>query len=57
MTCGKTDPVSVQLTLRNWNLLGRCRGREQATGNREQEVPLPRFLLKTLEIQGGSDYS
>ena len=29
----------------------------EGTGNREQEVLLPRFLLKTLEFQGGSDYS
>ena len=30
---------------------------EKGKGNREQEVLLPRFLLKTLEFQGGSDYS
>ena len=27
------------------------------TDNSEQEVLLPRFLLKTLGFQGGSDYS
>ena len=32
-------------------------GSEQGTGNREQEVLLPRFLLQTLGFQGGSDYS
>ena len=35
----------------NWNTTG------EGTGNREQGVPLPRFLLKTLNKQGGSDYS
>ena len=35
--------------------IGEMTGEE--TGNREQEVLLPRFLLKSLEIQGGSDYS
>ena len=29
----------------------------EGTGNREQEVLLPRFLLKPLGFQGGSDYS
>ena len=35
--------------------IGEMTGEE--TGNREQEVLLPRGQLKALEIQGSSDYS
>ena len=46
---------SALLFLLNLEFVGEMT--EEGTGNREQEVLLPRFLMKPLGFQSGSDYS